>query len=213
MAELIPIFPLELVLFPTEKLNLHIFEPRYRQLVEDISRQEIEFGIPFFQKGKEMTLGTMASLSQISKTYPNGELDIKTLGSNVFRILNVHQSYQSKLYSGATVEIVENQNDSLPDQTEILSSLVRNLYDLMKIDKPLPRFDHHFFSYKVGHHVGLSQNQEMELLRLRSENQRQQFLIGHLENLIPIVMEMEDLRKKVEMNGHFKDLKPPNFTA
>ncbi len=212
MAELIPIFPLELVLFPTEKLNLHIFESRYRQLVNDIDIQDIEFGIPFFQSGSEMSYGTMASLAQISKTYPDGEMDIKTVGSSVFRILNIHQSYQNKLYSGATVEILKNEHDSNAAQTELLSASVRNLYDLMKIDKPLPGFDHQFFSYKVGHHVGLSQNQELELLRLRSEKERQEFLITHLENLMPIVMEMEDLRKKVEMNGHFKDLQPPDFT-
>lgn len=213
MAELIPIFPLELVLFPTEKLNLHIFEPRYRQLINDIKVQDIEFGIPFFQSGSEMSYGTMAKLSNISKTYPNGEMDIKTLGTQVFRILNILQSYQNKLYSGATIEILANEHDSDQDQTQLLSALVRNLYDLMKIDKPLPGFDHQFFSYKVGHHLGLSQNQELELLRLGSESQRQEFLIKHLESLIPIVIEMEDLRKKVEMNGHFKDLKPPNFNA
>lgn len=211
MADLIPIFPLELVLFPSEKLNLHIFEPRYRQLINDIDGKDLEFGIPYFQKGKQMSFGTMAKLSQISKTYPSGEMDINTIGTNVFKILNVQQSFKGKLYSGATVDYVDNVSEENIEQTEMLSALVRNLYDLMKIDKALPKFDNPYFSYKVGHHVGLSKIQEFELLILRSENERQAFLIKHLEKLIPIVLEMEDLRKKVEMNGHFKDLKSPDF--
>lgn len=211
MAELIPIFPLELVLFPSEKLNLHIFEQRYRQLVNDIADKDIEFGIPFFRKAKEMTFGTTAKLSEVSKKHPNGEMDIKTVGTTVFKILKVHQSFEGKLYSGATVEFIDNEFKEDNAQTEVLSALVRNLYDLLKIDKPLPRFNHPHFSFQVGHHVGLSRDQEFELLIRPSESDRQAFLINHLEKLIPVVLEMEDLRKKVEMNGHFKDLKPPDF--
>ena len=67
------------------------------------------------------------------------------------------------------------------------------------------------FSYLVGHHVGLSKEQELELLSIDSEESRQVYLVEHLTELLPVVKEMESLRKKVEMNGHFKNLKPPLF--
>jgi len=211
MATVIPIFPLELVLFPEEKLNLHIFEPRYRQLIKDVKTHDMVFGIPFFQTGKEMSYGTTASLLQIFKTHENGTMDIKTQGHRVFRIHQIHKAYQNKLYSGATVDFIESNEDVDPNQAEELSALVRQLYDLMKIDKPLPGFKDIHFSFKVGHHLGLSKNQELALLQINSESERKQFLINHIEKLIPVVIEMEDLRKKIEMNGHFKNLKPPKF--
>jgi len=211
MATLIPIFPLELVLFPEEKLNLHIFEPRYRQLIQDADQHDIRFGIPFFQKGKEMTYGTTASLTEISKTHANGTMDIKTKGQQVFRIHQIHTTYQDKLYSGATVDFIETVYDSNEKKAAELGSLVTQLYKLMKIEKALPRIEDNHYSYKVGHHLGLSKKQELALLRISQESERKDFLIDHLQNLLPIVIEMEELRKKVEMNGHFKNLKPPHF--
>lgn len=208
---LIPIFPLELVLFPGEKLNLHIFESRYRQLVQDADEHDIHFGIPFYQKGKEMTFGTTASLAEISKTHDDGKMDIKTVGHKVFRIHQVHATYNGKLYSGATVDFIEHIDVIDLAKAEELSAIVKKLYHLMKIDKALPAFNDPHFSYKVGHHVGLSKNQELALLQTNHETDRKIFLIDHLNSLLPIVIEMEDLRKKIEMNGHFKNLKPPHF--
>jgi len=166
---LIPIFPLELVLFPGEKLNLHIFESRYRHLIQDVDQHGIHFGIPFYQKGKEMTFGTTAALAEISKTHEDGKLDIKTIGQKVFRIHQIHSTYKGCLYSGATVDFIEHIDEADITKAEELSASVRQLYDLMKIDKPLPGFDDPHFSYKVGHHVGLSQNQELALLQIKHE--------------------------------------------
>ena len=207
----IPIFPLELVLFPEEKLNLHIFEQRYRQLITDVKEKNFQFGIPVYQKGNEMSYGTTASLTEISNIHDNGTMDIKTKGEKIFRIHQIHTQFEDKLYSGATVEFVESVDEVDTMLAEELSSLVRQLYDLMKIDKPLPGFNDRSFSFKVGHHLGLSMDQELTLLQTNNESDRKIFLIDHLQNLLPIVIEMEDLRKKVEMNGHFKNLKPPHF--
>lgn len=212
MATLIPIFPLQLVLFPNEKLNLHIFEPRYKQLIQDAQLNDIEFGIPFFQKGKEMTHGTTTKLVEISKVHDNGTMDIKSKGIRIFRIHELHSRFEDKLYSAATVDFLESDTNNDPLLTKHLSSLVRKLYEIMKIDKPLPDFDDPNFSFEVGHHLGLSKTQELELLILHSENDRKDYLVNHLENLIPIVIEMEELRKKVEMNGHFKNITPPDFS-
>ena len=62
----------------------------------------------------------------------------------------------------------------------------------------------------MGHHVGLSLEQEYELLSISSEEDRQDYMLEHLERLIPIVKDMETLRKRVQMNGHFKNIIPPN---
>lgn len=211
MADLIPIFPLQLVLFPNEKLNLHIFEPRYKQLIKDVKDSQIEFGIPFFQKGKEMRHGTTAKLLDVSKTYGDGTMDIKSQGLRMFRIHEVHSRYEDKLYSAATVDFPNSEQDFNKSTAQRLRKMVLQLYEIMKIDKAMPGINTVNLSFEVGHHLGMSKEQELELLMIHSEEGRQEYLINHLDSLIPIVIEMEELRKKVEMNGHFKNVIPPQF--
>ena len=211
MADTIPIFPLELILFPSENLNLHIFEERYRQLIKDANDQKFEFGIPYFMKGKEMVYGCTAILKSITRTYEDGRMDIKTVGSKVFRIHQLHKHSEDKLYSSATIDFIDNNNEYDIVATTKLSALIADLYKFMNITKPIPEIETPMFSYLVGHHVGLSKEQELELLSINSEEARQGYLIEHLTELLPVVKEMESLRKKVEMNGHFKNLKPPLF--
>ena len=78
MTNFIPIFPLGIVVFPNESLNLHIFEPRYKQMIQECMEQKKMFGIPTVIAQKIGELGTLVRIKEISKTYENGEMDIKT---------------------------------------------------------------------------------------------------------------------------------------
>ena len=75
MIDFLPLFPLKLVAFPGERLNLHIFEPRYKQLIRECSENQITFGIPAFIDNKIVNIGTEIKLEKIENTYENGELD------------------------------------------------------------------------------------------------------------------------------------------
>ena len=94
--KLIPLFPLEIVVFPEEKLNLHIFEPRYRQLIKECEAEGLEFGIPYYQKDTVLTYGTTVTLEEIAKTYPDGRMDIRTRGKNPFIIRRFLQKFPKK---------------------------------------------------------------------------------------------------------------------
>jgi Lon protease-like protein len=85
MINFIPIFPLSIVVYPGEELNLHIFEPRYKQLVEEYSAAKKPFGIPVIINNQLNELGTLVEIQDITTRYDNGELDIKTKGDKVFR--------------------------------------------------------------------------------------------------------------------------------
>jgi len=76
--KLIPLFPLEIVVYPFESLNLHIFEPRYRELIHDCFNEKKSFGIPYFIQDSPLKYGTIVELEMIAKTYENGRMDIKT---------------------------------------------------------------------------------------------------------------------------------------
>jgi len=213
MSLTLPMFPLELVLYPGESLNLHIFEPKYKDLINDTRDQNSNFGIPVFQKGKSLNYGTSAKISKIVNEYSDGRLDIKTEGIQAFRIISYQKVVESKLYSAAEIEYID--LDKTPDiSTNVkIIPLIEELYQYMNIDKEIPSADTELFSFIIAHQIGLSINQELELLSIESEYERESFLHDHLLHLIPVVKEMEALRKKVEMNGHFKNIIPPEIDS
>src|SRR6202042_3914216 len=108
MTNFIPIFPLSIVVYPGESLNLHIFEPRYKQLINECHAEGKPFGIPTVINDKVSEMGTLMNITEIVSTSENGEMDIKTEGISVFRILEVIKRVPEKLYSGAIVNYPEN---------------------------------------------------------------------------------------------------------
>ena len=206
---LLPQFPLQIVVYPNENLNLHIFEPRYRQLIKESEENGVTFGIPTFLNGRVMPYGTEIQLLSIEKRHEGGAMDIKTKGLGVYRTEQFINPIPGKLYAGAT--IVRLETDLEFDWTlneKILTHLIE-LFDLLNIDKRLPDGPSDFITYDVAHHAGMSTEQEYELLTLQSEKERQTFLIKHLEQFLPMVREMRNLQQRALLNGHFKDLKPP----
>ena len=85
MTKFIPIFPLNSIAYPGQLLNLHIFEPRYKQLITECKEQSKTFGIPSVFKDTLNEYGTEMELLEISKIYPGGEMDIKTKGTEAIK--------------------------------------------------------------------------------------------------------------------------------
>ena len=107
MTFFLPVFPLELVVYPGEKLNLHIFEPRYRQLINECREKNTAFGIPAVINKKPADFGTIVQLKEVAKEYEDGRMDIKTEGQSVFKVLEYVKEIPDKLYSGAIVTPVQ----------------------------------------------------------------------------------------------------------
>lgn len=202
-------FPLRLVAFPGESLNLHIFEPRYKQLIQECEAKGTTFGIPAYIEDKVQEIGTEIELISIDKTYPKGEMDIRTRGVGIFKVLEFFPQIENRLYTGA--EILRMPHDTEGDfviNERILENL-GELYRVMNITKPLPQHAADFNTYKIAHLVGFSIEQEYEFLCMPEELRRQEYMLSHLERLLPTAREMEELRRKVAMNGHFKNVLPP----
>jgi uncharacterized protein len=206
VTNFIPIFPLALVVFPGEALNLHIFEPRYKELVNECHAGGKPFGIPAVIENKVSELGTLVEIESIEKTYENGELDIRTRGREVFRVLEMIPGIPEKLYSGAIVNYLENDRQGNPELMGKVVDAIRELHHLLNVTKSFRSEGGPLESYDVAHHAGLSLEEEYELLGLMKEIQRQEYLRRHLQKVLPIVAEMESLKEKVKLNGHFKNL-------
>ncbi len=211
MSKRIPLFPLNLVAFPGEKLRLHIFEPRYRQLVKDCIASDLNFGIVPVTDKKLHDIGTTVSIEEIVHAYPDGKMDISTMGLKAFELIDFSDKISDKLYPGGEIEELDDINDTnLLMQTKVFEK-IEKLYMAMnmKISLPDPSFDYSI--YEMSHKIGLSTTQEIELLGLRSELDRLEYIGAHLDKMIPVVNQMEEMRQKVQMNGHFKDALPPDF--
>lgn len=212
MTNFIPIFPLSIVVYPGETLNLHIFEPRYKQLVNECYAENKGFGIPTVINNKLNEMGTLVKIAQIVEVHENGEMDIITKGISVFRILEVIKSVPDKLYSGAIVNYPQNSEDA--GKRELMQKVVnaiRELHRLLHISKDFKKPDTELIVYDIAHHAGLSLQEEYELLGLLREEQRQEYLKRHLSKVLPVIAEMEILKERVKLNGHFKNLSSFGF--
>lgn len=206
MTNFIPIFPLGIVVYPGESLNLHIFEPRYKQLINECHTAKKSFGIPTVIENRMQDYGSLMNIIEITTVHDNGEMDIKTEGSKVFRILEVIKEVPDKLYSGAIVNYPDTYEEGNPDLMRRVVNSIRELHKLLRIKKDFKKADTELKCFDVAHHVGLSLEEEYELLHLLDERQRQEYLKRHLTKVIPLVAEMEQLKEKVKLNGHFKNL-------
>jgi uncharacterized protein len=218
MTNFIPIFPLELVVYPGEKLNLHIFEPRYKQLINECLATKKMFGIPAVIDKKMQDYGTLMEVTELvsagGKAETPGSLgrgggDIKTRGVRIFRILEIIRNIPDKLYSGAIVNYPVNRSSGYPHVMKIVLNHMKEMYRLLGIKSPgnfrnKTEFD--LTSYDVAHHIGLSAQEEYELLCLEDERQRQEYIKIHLAKIIPVIAETEKLKEKIKLNGHFKNL-------
>ena len=212
MTNFIPIFPLSIVIYPGETLNLHIFEPRYKQLINECYKDAKPFGIPPIINNEVQEMGTMVKVTEIVNVQDNGEMDIKTKGVSVFRILELIKSVPDKLYSGAIVNHPENSMHT--GNKELMQKVVvalKELHKLLKITKEFNKSDDELTAYDIAHHAGLSLDEEYELLKLLREEQRQEFLKRHLSRVLPVIAQMEKLKERVKLNGHFKNLSSFQF--
>ena len=207
MTNFIPIFPLSIVVYPGEQLNLHIFEPRYRQLITECFETNKPFGIPPVIDNKVNETGTLLKVVEITNRYEDGKMDIKTEGLEVFNILEQIKEVPDKLYSGAIVTYPANVETGNRALMITIIAAIRELHKLLKINKEFKKPDEELWSYDVAHHAGLALAEEYELLQLLHELQRQEYLKRHLKKVLPVIAEMETLKERVQMNGHFKNLK------
>ena len=211
MTNFIPIFPLAIVVFPGEMLNLHIFEDKYKQLIKECLQGKKPFGIPAVVNNGVGELGTLVEITELVKEYEDGKMDIRTKGIQVFRILEVIKEIPDKYYSGAIVNYPQNKTTLHPLRMKKLLSAIRELHKILNVEKDFSKADEELSSYDVAHHAALSLEEEYELLGLMQEDQRLEYLKRHLTKIVPVLSQAENLKEKIKLNGHFKDIKGFNF--
>lgn len=203
-----PQFPLQLVVFPRETINLHIFEERYRTLIRECEEKGQNFGIVSHINGRLADIGTEVSIKDIVKKYEDGRMDISCYGEQLYKILSFDPVAPSDGYSTAIVEpLLSSEYSNLITRKrtlELLDALTDKISSPIEFDIPVEELHTSQFIHKLG----LSKEKELELLMLLNEEDRLLSINTYLERFIPRLDEAEEIRNRIKMNGHFKRLDP-----
>jgi ATP-dependent Lon protease len=200
----IPLFPLDLVLFPGQAVPLHIFESRYRQMARHCLDKQCPFGIVRASGTTLAQTGCSAMIVKILKEYEDGRSDILTAGQNAFRLVRTHDE---KPYLEADVEYLE--EDFIGVDAAVSSRLEQLFNQCHRIlySEEAPRFETEggiSLAYHVASELPIDVAIRQSLLETRSEAVRQERLAAHLSEWYPQLQRREHVRGKAAGNGHAK---------
>jgi len=210
----LPLFPLEIVLFPGEKLPLHIFEPRYKEMLNECLRDGHSFGIVCFMNKRLSTVGCLYDIMEVVNRYEDGRMDIIGRGSDRFLIhgFSTTRSFLQGNVSYFHDQELENDADEVK---KLLMELEPMFFQLLEYAReetsihsvPMPKV-----SYEFAHYIGFDLSQKQNLLEIKSEYLRLQFIQAHINTILPKLQAFDDTRARIRSNGHFREFPPIHFT-
>jgi len=200
--ERIPLFPLNVVLFPGEHLPLHIFEPRYRQMVRDCLATRSPFGMLLALPDGIVRVGCTAEILEITKRYDDGRMDILTVGRHPFRIVDLFS--ENPLLEGMVDYLDDKESLPEPRKQKELTELYEACYTL--VFTSMPRTLEHscpeLLSFAVAAALPMDLLWEQQILELRSEAERQERLLTYLREWALHLQKMATLRHRRAASGH-----------
>ena len=202
MSALIPLFPLQLVVFPRTQVPLHIFEDRYKEMVGAAIRDGSEFGIVLAKDEGIVNAGCTVKVETVLTTYPDGRLDIVTSGRRRFEIVYVNQE---KPYLQAEVEFFDDESeDVIPEDVRDRAVVMYRELNSSRASgadaSSQPDINDSLLSFQMAQAVP-DLDFQSRMLRSRSELERLQQVTRFLEQHIPRVREIERMRHLAPMNG------------
>ncbi len=189
----IPMFPLTLLPLPGELVPIYIFEPRYKQLLEDAETADISFGIFLNHVCNVKKLGALMKLESVIKRYPGGESDIVLRCIDIFSMEKLLRTYKSKLYPGG--EIKSWQLDSCAMPGVELYELFLNFQEKRKINRHFTAFT----LYQVATELNLDLLDRYKLMTLPG-SKKEVFLISRLNFQLHLIRKEENSRDVFHLN-------------
>lgn len=200
MASLLPLFPLDLVLLPGVQLPLHIFEPRYKEMIGECVVQKTPFGIVRAVEQGLADVGCTAEIVAVTKQYPDGRLDIVSEGRKRFEVLHLNQE---RTFLRSEILLLEDE-PGLPAKAETarVVQLHADILGLAGAVQDLSGADQSMLSYHLAGSLPLDLDFKQKLLSIRSEKERIPVLAEYLENILPNLRRAARTREKAGGNGH-----------
>ena len=175
---LLPLFPLQVVLLPGSQLPLHIFEDRYKEMIGEVLRDKLEFGVVLASEKGIVNTGCSATIDRVLKEYPDGRLDILTRGRRRFEVLLLNDE---RSFLRGAVEFFDDDEpeQAAPADPDLLRNVMAGFNELEPVDTSDPRL-----SFRLAQDVpDLGFRQTLLTMRSEAERMRQlaEFLPGFLE--------------------------------
>ncbi len=204
MIEEIGLFPLPLVLVPTERIPLHIFEPRYRELIEECVLEGREFGLVLELEEGIAETGTRAAVTDVLERLPDGRMNIVVEGRERFRIVELTRG---RAFRTADVEPVEDEYDPpAAEESEQAVEVFRRLVRLTETEVEVPPPDTPELSFRLSAHVDFGNELKQELLELRSPRERTLRLTELLTLAAEALERDAEVRDRASGNGKVEPL-------
>ncbi len=198
----IGLFPLGVVLLPTERLPLHIFEERYKELIGECLQADRDFGLVFADDDGMRAAGTRAEVVEVLERFPDGRLNIVVEGKDRFRIVEVT--------SGRSFDtaIIEDLSDEDEKDTPVQDDLAECLQAYRRLAEAAGAQPDDFdpgagsVAFQIAAVIDFTPELKQELLELRSEGERLAKLSGLLDRAVDAVLLQRTARERAAGNGH-----------
>lgn len=201
MADLLPLFPLELVLFPGAPLPLHIFEDRYKEMIGECLEQKRAFGVVRAMSGQAVAeVGCTAEIVEVVKKYDDGQLDIMCEGRQRFEVVQLDQE---RSYLRAEVNFFDDEPDtSSPEHAKSAIASYGELMSLVESEAEPPEPDDPQLSFHLVAGLPVDLDFKQTLLASRSEAKRIGMTAEYLVAVLPRMKRALKAREKAGGNGH-----------
>lgn len=186
-------FPISIFPLPGEMVPLHIFEPRYRQLLKDAEDRDISFGIYFNHTQNTSKLGSLVKLESVIKRYPGGESDIIVKCQDLFRMDTMFRTYKEKLYPGGDVKFW---------QVDLHSPVSAKLYETFETYMRLlriPKIPSPVSVFHIANELNLELDERLRFVELTPER-KETFLVMRLRFQKHILSQAEKAKDVFHLN-------------
>jgi Lon protease-like protein len=201
LKPLLPLFPLEVVLFPGTPLPLHVFEPRYKELINECLEQKTPFGIIRAEQEGEgiVDVGCTAEIVAVTKRYPDGKLDIVTEGRERFEVLELNE--ERPFLRGDVLYFQDDPEQPTEEQVAHAIQLHAEILAIASAQQDLPE-DRRQLSFHLAGSLPLDLDFKQALLTMRSEQERLEAVITAFESILPKLQRTVQAKQKAGGNGH-----------
>jgi Lon protease-like protein len=197
---LLPLFPLDVVLLPGTPLPLHIFEPRYKEMIAECLANSLPFGMIRALEEGIAEVGCTAEIVAVTKQYSDGRMDLVAEGRKRFEVLELNRDR-----SFLRAEILLVPDEPVPASDEDKARAVRAHHDILSLAgaiQDLSAADQSMLSFYLAGSLPLDVDFKQKLLAMRSESQRIQAVTAYLESILPNLRRATRAREKAGGNGH-----------
>ena len=202
-SDRLPLFPLGIVIYPDEPVPLHIFEPRYRDMVKRCLAEDRPFGIVYATEEEIAEVGCTARVRRILNKYDDGRLDIVASGEERFRIVEVFRDQPYLTADVATFGIDDTTEDVDTNSRERVITLHIKLLEMAGEEMRTSVYENaQSVSLVVARNAGLEMEQKQELLEMTTEDERVAYLIEHFKNLFARVEQAQEMNRLAQGDGH-----------